>query len=140
MNQQSFSTMRFHQAELTILIRGSTGGEIRQKGNLVQNLAQKRNPIEEPSQRGFDGGYLITSRSIAFGSPVASHYAQSNSITSEQQNLIRTSIPPWLRAAVRKFKSDTVSPKIWLEVEYQEDRGHPQLSNGYLLALIRSTV
>jgi hypothetical protein len=94
MNQQSFSTMRFHQAELTILIRGSTGGEICQKGNLVQNLAQKRNPIEEPSQRGFDGGYLITSRSIAFGSPVASHYAQSNSITSEQQNLIRTSIPP----------------------------------------------
>jgi hypothetical protein len=83
MNRQSSSTMRFRQVELTVLIRGSKGGEIRQKGNLVQNLARKRNPMKEPSHRGFDGGYNIMSRCIAFGSPVASRYAQSNSITSK---------------------------------------------------------
>jgi hypothetical protein len=53
------------------------------KCDLVQNLARKSNPIQEPSQRGFGGGYDIMSRCIAFGSPVASSYAQSNSITSE---------------------------------------------------------
>jgi hypothetical protein len=53
------------------------------KGNLVQNLAQKRNPIKEPSHIGFEGGYKITSRCIAFGSPVANSYAQSNNITSK---------------------------------------------------------
>jgi hypothetical protein len=55
MKQQSSSTMRFYQAELTIPTRGSKGGEIRPKGNLVQNLAQKHNHNKEPSQRGFDG-------------------------------------------------------------------------------------
>jgi hypothetical protein len=60
--QQSFSMMRLHQAELTILIRGSKEGEIRQNNNLVQNFARKRNHNKEPSQRGFDGGYEITSR------------------------------------------------------------------------------
>jgi hypothetical protein len=34
--------MRFHQAELTILIRGLKG-EVHQKGNLAQGLARKRN-------------------------------------------------------------------------------------------------
>jgi hypothetical protein len=85
MNKQSSSMMRFRQAKLTILICGSKGGEIRQNGNLVQILARKCNPIKEPSQRGFDGGYEITSRCIEFESPVASRYAQSNSITSEQK-------------------------------------------------------
>jgi hypothetical protein len=56
MNQQSSSTMRVHQAELTVLIWRSNRGEIRQKSNLVQNLAQKRYPIKESPQRGFDAG------------------------------------------------------------------------------------
>jgi hypothetical protein len=86
--------MRFHQAELMILIRRSKGGEIYQKGDLVQNLARKCNPIKEPSLRGFDGGYEIMSRCIAFGSPVVSSYAQSNNITREQENPIMTSIRP----------------------------------------------
>jgi hypothetical protein len=42
--------MRLHQAELTILIRGSKGGEIRQNDKLVQNPARKRNPDKEPTQ------------------------------------------------------------------------------------------
>jgi hypothetical protein len=49
MKQQSSSTMRLHQAELMILIRGSKGGEIHQNDNLVQNPAWKRNPDKEPS-------------------------------------------------------------------------------------------
>jgi hypothetical protein len=49
-----------------------------------KNLARKRNRIKEPSQKGFDDGYEITSRSIAFGSPVANSYAQFSNITSEQ--------------------------------------------------------
>jgi hypothetical protein len=49
--------------------------EICHKGDLVQNLAQKRNLNKEPSQRGFDDGYEIMSRCIAFGSPVANFYA-----------------------------------------------------------------
>jgi hypothetical protein len=49
-----------------------------------KNLAQKRNRIKEPSQKGFDDGYEIMSRSITFGSPVANSYAQSSNITSEQ--------------------------------------------------------
>jgi hypothetical protein len=94
MKQQSSLMMWVCQAELTILIRRSKGGGIRQNGNLVQNLARKRNPDKEPSQKGFDGGYEITSRCIAFGSPVVSRYAQSNNITSEQQNVIMTSFRP----------------------------------------------
>jgi hypothetical protein len=50
-----------------------------------KNLARKRNRIKEPSQKGFDDGYEITSRSIAFESPVANSYAQSSNITSEQE-------------------------------------------------------
>jgi hypothetical protein len=80
--------MRLRQAELTILIRGSKRGEIRQNDNLFQILVRKRNPIKEPSQRRFDGHYEIMSRSIAFGSPVVNSYAQSSSITSEQENPI----------------------------------------------------
>jgi hypothetical protein len=41
---------------LTVLIWRSNRGEIRQKSNLVQNLAQKRYPIKESPQRGFDAG------------------------------------------------------------------------------------
>jgi hypothetical protein len=52
MKQQLTSMMRLCQVELTILKHGSKGGEIRQNGNLVQNLARKRNPIQEPSQKG----------------------------------------------------------------------------------------
>jgi hypothetical protein len=85
MKQQSSSLMRLHQVELTILIRGSKGGEICQNNNLVQNPTRKCNPDKEPSQRKFDGGYRIKSRCIAFGSPIASRYAQSINITSEQE-------------------------------------------------------
>jgi hypothetical protein len=49
MKQQSSSTMRLRQAELTILKRGSKGGEIHQNDNLVQNPAQKGNPDKKPS-------------------------------------------------------------------------------------------
>jgi hypothetical protein len=55
LNQQSPLTMRFQQAELTILIQSPKEEELHQKGNLVQDLAQKCNPIKEPSHRGFDG-------------------------------------------------------------------------------------
>jgi hypothetical protein len=48
-NKQSSSMMRFHQGELMILIRRSKGKEFRQKRNLVQNLAHKRNLIKEQS-------------------------------------------------------------------------------------------
>jgi hypothetical protein len=69
--KQPSPVMRLHQAELMILIRGSKGGEIHQNGDLVQNLVRKHNLNKEPSQRGFDGSYMITSRCIAFGSTVA---------------------------------------------------------------------
>jgi hypothetical protein len=39
-------------------------------------------------------GCKITSRCIAFGIPVANSYAQSSSITSEQEKLIMTTIEP----------------------------------------------
>jgi hypothetical protein len=64
---------------------GFKGRTNHQKGNLVQILARKCNPIKEPSQRIFYGGYETMTRCIAFGNPVASRYAQSNNITSEQQ-------------------------------------------------------
>jgi hypothetical protein len=91
MNQQSSSAMRFCHVELMILIRRLEGGEICQKCDLVQNLAPKCNPIKESSHRGFNGGYEITSRCIAFRSPIASSYAQSNNITSKQRNPIMMS-------------------------------------------------
>jgi hypothetical protein len=77
-----------------ILIWGSKGGEIRQNNKLVQNPSQKRNPDNEPSQKGFDGGYEITNGCIGFGSLMGNSYAQSSSITSEQEKLIMTSIQP----------------------------------------------
>jgi hypothetical protein len=86
--------MRLRQVELTILKRGSKGGENYQNGKLVQHLARKRNHIKEPSQKRFDGGYEITSRCIAFGNPIVNSYAQSSSITSEQEKLIMASIQP----------------------------------------------
>jgi hypothetical protein len=82
------------------------------KVNLVQNLARKSNPIKEPSHSGFDGGYEITSRCIAFGILVASHYTQSNSITYEQENMIMMSLQSWLWVAVSKLKSGAVWSKI----------------------------
>jgi hypothetical protein len=51
MKQQSSSMMMLRQAELTILIQGSKGGEIRQNDNLVQNPTRKRNPDKEPSHK-----------------------------------------------------------------------------------------
>jgi hypothetical protein len=92
MKQQCSSMVWLRLVELTIFIRGSKGGEIHQNGHLVQNLARKRNPDKESSQKGFDDGYEITSRFIAFGSPVANSYAQSSNITSEQENPIMMSI------------------------------------------------
>jgi hypothetical protein len=49
MKQQYSSMMRLRQAELTILIWGSKGGEICQNDNLVQNLARKCNPNKKLS-------------------------------------------------------------------------------------------
>jgi hypothetical protein len=85
-------------------------------------------------------GCKIITRCIASRSPGANHYAQSSSITLNMKNPITTSIQTWLWAAVSKFKSGVVPSKILLRVEYQKGRGHPLLSNGYLLALILSTV
>jgi hypothetical protein len=77
--------MRLRQAELMTLIRDSKGGEKSSKWQFgKKNLAWKRNHIKEPSQKGFDDGYEITSRSITFGSLVVNSYAQSSNITSEQ--------------------------------------------------------
>jgi hypothetical protein len=64
---------------------GFKGRRNPQKDNLVQNFARKRNPKKETSQRGFDSGYEIMSRCIAFGSPIVSRYTQSNNISSEQE-------------------------------------------------------
>jgi hypothetical protein len=52
------------------------------------------NVITTKSHRKEDSmvGCKITSRHIAFGNPVANHYAESSSITSEQENLITTLI------------------------------------------------
>jgi hypothetical protein len=41
MKQQSYSMMRFHQAELTIPTQGPKGGEIHQKGNPTRNHHKK---------------------------------------------------------------------------------------------------
>jgi hypothetical protein len=49
-------------------------------------------------------------------------------------------VRPRSGVVVRKFKSGVVLTEIRLRVEYQKGRGLPQLCNGYLLALIRSTV
>jgi hypothetical protein len=54
---------------------GGWGKRNLQRDNWVQNHVRKRNTIKEPSQGGFNGGYEITSRCIAFGSPVARCYA-----------------------------------------------------------------
>jgi hypothetical protein len=53
-----------------------------------------RNVITTKSHRKEDSmvGWKITSRRIAFGSPVVNHYAEFSSITSEQENLITTLI------------------------------------------------
>jgi hypothetical protein len=53
-----------------------------------------RNVIITKSHRKEDSmvGYKITSRRMAFGKPVVNHYAESCSITSEQENLITTLI------------------------------------------------
>jgi hypothetical protein len=119
---------------------GGRGKRNPQRGNLIQNHAQERNPIQEPSQRWFDGDYEIMSKFIAFGSPVASSYTQSNNITSKQQNLIMMSIRPWLQATISKFTFGIVLSEIWRRVKYQKVRGLHHLSNRYLSAFIRSTV
>jgi hypothetical protein len=84
------------------------GEKICPKDDFVQILAWKRNHIKEPSQRRFDGGYEIMSRWIAFESPVVNSYAQSSSITSEQEKQIMTSLQPSLHVAVKKSQSGTV--------------------------------
>jgi hypothetical protein len=101
-----------------------------------------RNVTTTKSHRKEDSmvGCKITSRRIDFRNPIANHYAESSSIASEQENLITTLIRGWLQAVVSKLKSGTVQSEIGLGVEYQKGRRHPQLSNGNLLAFIRSTV
>jgi hypothetical protein len=127
MNKQSSSMMRFHQAELMILIRRSKGKEFRQKHNLVQNLARKRNLNKELSQRGFDGSYKIMSRCIAFGSPIVNSYAQSNISTSEQEKSDND-----VHSVLTACSSQTI--EIWccsVESQIPKRCGPPQLSNGF---------
>jgi hypothetical protein len=83
MIRQSYPTMRSRHKGVDNTHSEVGGKRNPQRGNSVQNHARKCNPIKEPSQRGFDGDYEIMSRCIAFGSSVASSYAQSNNITSE---------------------------------------------------------
>jgi hypothetical protein len=99
---------------------------------LLRNVTTTKSYHKEDSMVG----WKIMSKRIAFGSPIANHYAQSNSITSEQENSVTTLIRPWLQTAVSKFKFGAVPSKIWLRVENQKGWGHPQLSNGYLLVFI----
>jgi hypothetical protein len=56
--------------------------------NFLENVITTNGHRKEDSMVGCK----ITSRCIAFGSPVVSSYTQSNNITSEQENLITTSI------------------------------------------------
>jgi hypothetical protein len=86
--------MRLHQAKLMILIRGSKGGEIHRNSHFGSKSCSEAQSRQGAITKGFDDGYEITSRCIAFGSPVASCYAQSNNITSKQQNLIMMSLRP----------------------------------------------
>jgi hypothetical protein len=51
MKQHSSSMMRLRQAELTILIRGSKGGEIRQNDHLVQILLRSVIPTKSHHPR-----------------------------------------------------------------------------------------
>jgi hypothetical protein len=64
---------------------GANGGEIRQKGNLVQillgSVTTTRNYHKEDSMVVCN----IMSRCIAFGRPIANCYFQSSSITSEHE-------------------------------------------------------
>jgi hypothetical protein len=62
---------------------------------------------------------------IAFGSPVVNSYAQSSSITSEQEKAIMTSIQPWLHIAVKKSQSGTVWSEIWLSWIPKRERTSP---------------
>jgi hypothetical protein len=86
--------MRLRQAELTILNRGSKGGEIHQKAIwfeiLLRNIITTLNHHKEDLMVACE----IMSRCIAFGSTVVSSYAQSNNSTSEKKNLIMMPIQP----------------------------------------------
>jgi hypothetical protein len=77
--------MRLHQAVLTILIQCAKGGEIRQKGNLVQMLLISVTITRNHNKEDSMVGCKIMSRCIAFESPIVNRYAQSNNITSEQE-------------------------------------------------------
>jgi hypothetical protein len=126
---------------VTILIWNLREERFRQEVNLTQGLARKCN--HQIGNHHKDVGRVdckVTNKCISFERPVASSYAQSNNSTSKQKFPITTSFRSWPRAAVRKFKFDAIPSEIWLGVEYQKYRGLFRLSNGYLLALIRSTV
>jgi hypothetical protein len=64
---------------------GSKGGDIRQNDNLVPNSCSKVQSRQGDIKKRLDDAYKIMSRCIVFGSPVASSYEQSSSITSEQE-------------------------------------------------------
>jgi hypothetical protein len=85
MKQQSYSMMRLHQAELTILIRGAKGREICQQGKLVQILLGSITTTKTHHKEDSMVSYKITSRCIDFGSSIVSRYAQSNSMASKQE-------------------------------------------------------
>jgi hypothetical protein len=84
--------MSFCQAELTILNRSSTGEGNHQKGNLVQDLAQKDNHKRNNHKEVVRVGCEVTIKCIGSRNPVASSYAQNNNSTFEQKFWITTSI------------------------------------------------
>jgi hypothetical protein len=70
---------------------------------------------------------------------VASGHAQSTNKTANKN--IGTNVElTWLRIAVRKFNSGANVAGIWTESNYKSYRILYHLSNGYLHALIQSTV
>jgi hypothetical protein len=79
-------------------------------------------------------------RRIDSRSTTGSSHTSSHDNASKRKLLASTLNVPWLWAAASKFKSGVVLSEIWLRVEYQKGRGHYQISNGYLLAFIQSTI
>jgi hypothetical protein len=108
--------------------------ETAKKSTWLKGLAWKRNHQTGNHHKGVVRVDCESmNRCIDLRSTIANSYAQSNNSTSEQKFLIITSIQSWLRAAVRKFKSDVVPSEIWLGLKYQRGRGLPHISNSIYL-------
>jgi hypothetical protein len=85
-------------------------------------------------------GTKIMNKHIDSKSTVVSSYAPMQQQHLQTENSTSMLILHWLWAPVRKFKSGMVMDGFWLEVEYQKYGGLSHIFNGYLLALIQSTV